>query len=115
MRPHGRLLLRAALDGLPSIAALAGRLERRAKVKMSPLHAQKYEACDHGDQDHNGGDTHGSRLWRGAAASAAGPASARLPIPSASPLCLLQAIDFGGGRDRDRTCDPYDVNVVLSR
>lgn len=20
-----------------------------------------------------------------------------------------------GGRDRDRTCDPYDVNVVLSR
>jgi hypothetical protein len=22
---------------------------------------------------------------------------------------------FNGGRDRDRTCDPYDVNVVLSR
>jgi hypothetical protein len=24
---------------------------------------------------------------------------------------------FGGagGRDKDRTCDPYDVNVVLSR
>jgi hypothetical protein len=22
---------------------------------------------------------------------------------------------FDGGRDRDRTCDPYDVNVVLSR
>ncbi len=20
-----------------------------------------------------------------------------------------------GGRDKDRTCDPYDVNVVLSR
>jgi hypothetical protein len=22
---------------------------------------------------------------------------------------------LNGGRDRDRTCDPYDVNVVLSR
>lgn len=22
---------------------------------------------------------------------------------------------WDGGRDRDRTCDPYDVNVVLSR
>ena len=25
----------------------------------------------------------------------------------------FQGVD--GGRDRDRTCDPYDVNVVLSR
>ncbi len=24
-------------------------------------------------------------------------------------------IEIVGGRDRDRTCDPYDVNVVLSR
>ena len=23
--------------------------------------------------------------------------------------------DSNGGRDKDRTCDPYDVNVVLSR
>lgn len=23
--------------------------------------------------------------------------------------------DRNGGRDKDRTCDPYDVNVVLSR
>lgn len=22
---------------------------------------------------------------------------------------------LNGGRDKDRTCDPYDVNVVLSR
>ncbi len=22
---------------------------------------------------------------------------------------------YDGGRDKDRTCDPYDVNVVLSR
>ncbi len=22
---------------------------------------------------------------------------------------------WNGGRDKDRTCDPYDVNVVLSR
>lgn len=31
----------------------------------------------------------------------------------------LEAADFKalriGGRDKDRTCDPYDVNVVLSR
>lgn len=31
----------------------------------------------------------------------------------------LEATDFKalriGGRDKDRTCDPYDVNVVLSR
>jgi hypothetical protein len=24
-------------------------------------------------------------------------------------------IDLNGGRDRDRTCDPLDVNEVLSR
>jgi hypothetical protein len=26
-----------------------------------------------------------------------------------------QGIEKNGGRDKDRTCDPYDVNVVLSR
>ena len=28
---------------------------------------------------------------------------------------LLSKEDRNGGRDKDRTCDPYDVNVVLSR
>ena len=28
---------------------------------------------------------------------------------------LCKAKELNGGRDRDRTCDPYDVNVVLSR
>jgi hypothetical protein len=26
-----------------------------------------------------------------------------------------ELLDFGGGRDRDRTCDPYHVKVVLFR
>ena len=26
-----------------------------------------------------------------------------------------EIIEKDGGRDRDRTCDPYDVNVVLFR
>jgi hypothetical protein len=25
------------------------------------------------------------------------------------------SVAYNGGRDRDRTCDPYDVNVVLFR
>jgi hypothetical protein len=28
-------------------------------------------------------------------------------------VCTLKALD--GGHDRDRTCDPYHVKVVLSR
>jgi hypothetical protein len=30
-----------------------------------------------------------------------------------STICKVKKKD--GGRDKDRTCDPYDVNVVLSR
>ena len=28
---------------------------------------------------------------------------------------ILRFSSLNGGRDRDRTCDPYDVNVVLFR
>jgi hypothetical protein len=28
---------------------------------------------------------------------------------------LIGMVDWNGGRDRDRTCDPLDVNEVLSR
>src|SRR6476620_4664401 len=28
---------------------------------------------------------------------------------------MTKCLNYSGGRDRDRTCDPYDVNVVLSR
>jgi hypothetical protein len=28
---------------------------------------------------------------------------------------VTKLLIHNGGRDRDRTCDPYDVNVVLSR
>ena len=32
-------------------------------------------------------------------------------------ICVFNDLveERSGGRDRDRTCDPYDVNVVLSR
>ncbi len=35
----------------------------------------------------------------------------------ATNLCVFNRLveEASGGRDRDRTCDPYDVNVVLSR
>ena len=36
-----------------------------------------------------------------------------LPAPARQPSLASRA--KAGGRDRDRTCDPYDVNVVLSR
>jgi hypothetical protein len=29
--------------------------------------------------------------------------------------CACELTTENGGRDRDRTCDPYDVNVVLFR
>jgi hypothetical protein len=31
------------------------------------------------------------------------------------PLVTFYVIEKIGGRDRDRTCDPYHVKVVLSR
>lgn len=31
------------------------------------------------------------------------------------PASIKSARKLNGGRDKDRTCDPYDVNVVLYR
>ena len=37
------------------------------------------------------------------------------PEASSGPVVFGIRSGVNGGRDRDRTCDPYDVNVVLSR
>ncbi|BAQ44534.1 hypothetical protein Maq22A_c05840 [Methylobacterium aquaticum] len=41
-------------------------------------------------------------------------AGCRAILPGCEPL-RGEGPGYDGGRDRDRTCDPYDVNVVLSR
>jgi hypothetical protein len=37
------------------------------------------------------------------------------PLVAIGILVAAAVVALDGGRDRDRTCDPYDVNVVLSR
>ena len=76
---------------------------------MGPVPAL-FDITPQGGQVRQAHMTCNARLTRGGVLQVAGSDEPAEPFADYSHL-----LNFDGGRDRDRTCDPFGVNEVLSR